>query len=913
MTVLAHEILADDPLRFYRMGEHHGPVYDMVQGIPLFPNNAPQYRQTGGIPSAPTELAVFNSNSSSHFGLGTGVASDAGGGGGAAKPWAMMVVVKVHATVGINEWLFSEGSSLGTNPLLGFSIIDAAGRPNLQMRTADNTTNSLNAPVATDIRGAWTVLHGENDPTDATTGMRLYINGTLVASRVPAGGYGATATVFDRMAIASLFRNSATPSNSSPGHFQYAAIFDHALGQTRITAHMDAFNASPPAAGTVIVPDAPPAMPGIVVPGFAWVEEAAPPGGGPALNEDIVQQVDAPFRVRFEVQNTGLSQADLGYELQFSQNGGTWTTITTSTPLKASASPNFADDDPTTNLLPSGTGTFSAGVGKEDEAATPNIVVDGGDHTEIEWALVIDSAAAGDTFDLRLKRTDGETMTYTEIPRVTAVVTLTMTGGGSSAFSSGGALVTQMTLSRTGGATLISSAGGPRWLVMAQTGGATSQFATGGTSAQAVQKTGGALAQLVAGGQKAMVNTRTGGAVANAVAGGQSKLAEVFTGGAAMNTKTGGALASVMVRAGGAIMGLLVGGGREVSAGTQYTGGAKTGMVAGGPYGAVFAKTGGSSTNTVAGGARFSVNARTGGATMGGVAGGPRDIKTALMRTGGAIANFLLGGARKEVQLRTGGAILNALVGGALDSGAVITRTGGALTALLLGGTRKEAQQRTGGALAQLLLGGARQTATVKTGGAVRGSVAGGPRNLARVATGGAVMRADTGGPRFVGQIVNRTGGMRSAAVSGGTLNWATRRTGGSSASARTGGPRNIVVLKAGGGSSVFSTASPRNVAQNKTGGAMMVPMTGATGLAARSEERGGGAIAVLVVGGTGVASSYARTYHPLAGAKARTTVRGALGPWPHGADSDGTMKGAEGPLRRGARALDPDRSGTTP
>jgi hypothetical protein len=146
-----------------------------------------------------------------------------------------------------------------------------------------------------------------------------------------------------------------------------------------------------------------------------------------AQNTDISLAETDPFRLRFEIQETAGGVADTvqsrQFKLQRSLNGGSWFDVDgSSAVVKARLSSHFVDDDPTTDQLTAGTGTFQAGTIKEINGSTTIAAIGANVHTEIEFSLefvpadVVDT----DTIDFRLIYLAGAVIgAYTEIPRVT--------------------------------------------------------------------------------------------------------------------------------------------------------------------------------------------------------------------------------------------------------------------------------------------------------------------------------------------------------------------------------------------------------------------------------------------------------------------------------------------------------------
>lgn len=146
----------------------------------------------------------------------------------------------------------------------------------------------------------------------------------------------------------------------------------------------------------------------------------------PALNTNASIPVDQTFRIRFEVQEANAVATSQAFALYVSQNGGSYVAVTTSTDLRPALSSQFADGDATSDILPTGTGTFAAGVGEESDAVTPTVTFTASGHTELEFALkMVSTVANNTTFDLRLYRSNGTPLdTYAVTPRVTAIASV---------------------------------------------------------------------------------------------------------------------------------------------------------------------------------------------------------------------------------------------------------------------------------------------------------------------------------------------------------------------------------------------------------------------------------------------------------------------------------------------------------
>ncbi len=133
------------------------------------------------------------------------------------------------------------------------------------------------------------------------------------------------------------------------------------------------------------------------------------------------------FRVRFEVANTGQAAGDITRRLEFKEDAGAWTQITTGTNnIRLVDSTNFTDGDATTSRL-TATGTFTAGKGKDTGSDAAQISLTGSYYTEDEYSLKFQAAAAGKTYQFRITNSGVALNTYTVTPSIIAISTPTVT------------------------------------------------------------------------------------------------------------------------------------------------------------------------------------------------------------------------------------------------------------------------------------------------------------------------------------------------------------------------------------------------------------------------------------------------------------------------------------------------------
>lgn len=140
-----------------------------------------------------------------------------------------------------------------------------------------------------------------------------------------------------------------------------------------------------------------------------------------ALNANFSQEVNVPFRVRFTIaETTGGHANNIAYSLQYNLAGAGFVAIGDTEAVHSNLSSQFANADPTTQVI--STGSFVAGAGYE-QTTTSNITLSN-QRTEIEWCLGIDGAQVtnGQTFTLRVVQAAGVVLqTYTQTPTITVV------------------------------------------------------------------------------------------------------------------------------------------------------------------------------------------------------------------------------------------------------------------------------------------------------------------------------------------------------------------------------------------------------------------------------------------------------------------------------------------------------------
>jgi len=143
--------------------------------------------------------------------------------------------------------------------------------------------------------------------------------------------------------------------------------------------------------------------------------------GTPLANEDAnYYNIDSlkNIRIRLEVANTGTGAGNITRRLEFKEDTGAWTQITTnSNNVRLSLSPNFDDGDATTSRL-TATGTFMAGQGKESGSDTTQISLTNAYYVEDEWCIKFQAAAEGHSYQFRVTNAGSALSVYTITPTI---------------------------------------------------------------------------------------------------------------------------------------------------------------------------------------------------------------------------------------------------------------------------------------------------------------------------------------------------------------------------------------------------------------------------------------------------------------------------------------------------------------
>lgn len=144
-----------------------------------------------------------------------------------------------------------------------------------------------------------------------------------------------------------------------------------------------------------------------------------------AANASQSLDTDTTYQLRFLVQETnGSNQGDdLTVRLQYRLNAGTWTSVSSTTPIQYTAAGTITDGGATTQRI--GAGTFVAGRVYEAANDAAVLYTEGGnDESEGLFGLTIDGAqvANNDTIELQLVQGDGTAFDiYTNTATLTVV------------------------------------------------------------------------------------------------------------------------------------------------------------------------------------------------------------------------------------------------------------------------------------------------------------------------------------------------------------------------------------------------------------------------------------------------------------------------------------------------------------
>lgn len=149
-------------------------------------------------------------------------------------------------------------------------------------------------------------------------------------------------------------------------------------------------------------------------------------------NTNWTQPVDVVFRYRTLISDTTTSTKTSNYNnlgLEYNLAGGGWNSVSGTSPIQWAASGNYADGDTiTTSQITGGQDSWTNGAANESDNSDGSYTLGNGTgHTEIEWALYVDSAQVTDaqTFQVRvagMNSNDGETIPTVTVSEPAAVI-----------------------------------------------------------------------------------------------------------------------------------------------------------------------------------------------------------------------------------------------------------------------------------------------------------------------------------------------------------------------------------------------------------------------------------------------------------------------------------------------------------
>ncbi len=317
---------------------------------------------------------------------------------GADESFSLLAVVKAdiidttyrrvmsHEVGTPHGWTLTVQDQSGTNhPDDGFRFERMAGLASPNTRFVSSGASATIGVMPATGTTYMVSCVAEKTATNVGT-LRMYLGSTLVAEK--------TGQVFDSMsdpgAPMTLGRRNWDVSRYFDGAIFAAAYFPLALTATDVGDIYAARN-------TVASTD-------------------------PALNTNLTVTVGNRFRLRGEIQETAGVALTTGFKIRVSKNSGAYSDVATgSGDVRIVDSPNFANGAATTDILPSGTGTFVAGEGLDTSGTSGAIPLPSGGHSEVEVSMILFSGTPGDTFDFRFVRSAGtvfEANTFT--PRIVA-------------------------------------------------------------------------------------------------------------------------------------------------------------------------------------------------------------------------------------------------------------------------------------------------------------------------------------------------------------------------------------------------------------------------------------------------------------------------------------------------------------
>jgi Concanavalin A-like lectin/glucanases superfamily len=218
-------VLADAPLRYYRMGEASGTTaFDSSgNGVHATYNGGPTLGATGAISGDTADKAVTFAAASSQYAAETSTAGlPTGAGNVSLECW-----LKFAANPAATQFLLDLGDRNTATHHLVLALLTTGA---VQL---SNGTATANSGVLT--TGAYHHLVGTYDGTN----IRLYVDGALVAG--PTAATNALSYTGNALTLAS--QSGATPGAFFSGQLDECAVYGSALASGRVTAHFNAGNA----------------------------------------------------------------------------------------------------------------------------------------------------------------------------------------------------------------------------------------------------------------------------------------------------------------------------------------------------------------------------------------------------------------------------------------------------------------------------------------------------------------------------------------------------------------------------------------------------------------------------------------------------------------------------------------------
>lgn len=169
---------------------------------------------------------------------------------------------------------------------------------------------------------------------------------------------------------------------------------------------------------------------GITARAYRWYEDGTETGAAAIAAQDtaITRLVtsNSPVVLRYGVQESGSASTSGAstddYQLQYSKNGGAFTSVTgATTNVQGFTSSSLTDAATTTSRLSAGTGAFVAGRISETDGLLTDWLLTANNYSDLLYAIQIIAAdtAEGDVFTFRVLRNGAVFNTYSVTPSLT--------------------------------------------------------------------------------------------------------------------------------------------------------------------------------------------------------------------------------------------------------------------------------------------------------------------------------------------------------------------------------------------------------------------------------------------------------------------------------------------------------------